>query len=332
MTQKEFNNLSKRYLAGETTEEEENQLMVWFSTQPKQLPTNLSFTQKNGIEERMWHRIHSQIRPASRGITVRIAWLSGIAACLVLGFGWFLNIQSSENKKIALLPNQEQVGIEIKNSAHLEQEVKLKDGTVVLLKQNSSIVYRENFNQAKREVYLKGEAFFNVKRNVVKPFVVHTGGLTTEVLGTSFRIKHHEKENKIEVAVTTGKVSVYAENLNQKAERNGVILAPNQRVMFDIVSKNIVPGIVEKPAPIVINEVILPKLVFEEASLEQVLDTFSALYGIEFVIANPNTKDCRITADLNGLSMFTQLELVCKSIDATYEKRGTVIFVHGDGC
>lgn len=332
MTQQEFNDLSKRYLEGKTTEEEENQLMDWFSAQPKQPNTNLSPTQKNGLEKRMWQHIHSQIQPESGRIFVRLAWLSGIAACLVLGFVWFSNIQSSENKKTSILPDREQVGIEVKNTAQLEQEVKLEDGTVVLLKQNSSIVYDKTFNQVKREVYLKGEAFFKVKRNVSKPFIVHTGDLTTEVLGTSFRIKHYEKANTIEVAVTTGKVSVYAEKPNRPAERNGVIITTNQRVMFDVTSKNIVPGIVEKPVPIAANEVIPPQLVFRETSLEQVLDALSKLYGIEFVIANPNAKDCRITADLNGLSLFTQLELVCKSIDATYEKRGTVVFINGDGC
>lgn len=333
MTQQEFNDLSKRYLEGKTTEEEENQLMEWYNAQPKQLTTNLSPTQKNGMEKRMWRNLYKQIRPTSTMMITRLAWFSGIAACLAMGFVWFFKINpSSESKQLTALTNREQVGIEVKNTTQLEQEVKLEDGTVIVLKQNSSILYDKTFNTAKREVYLKGEAFFKVKRNVTKPFVVHTGDLTTEVLGTSFRIKHHEKANTIEVAVTTGKVSVYAEKSNQKSERNGVILTPNQRVVFDVVSKNMVPGIVEKPIPIAANEAIPPQLVFKEASLEQVLEGLSKLYGIEFVIANPNAKDCHITADLNGLSMFTQLELICKSIDATYEKRGTVVFIYGDGC
>jgi ferric-dicitrate binding protein FerR (iron transport regulator) len=333
MTQQEFNDLSKRYLEGKTTEEEENQLIDWYNAQPKQFNTGLSPTQKNGMEKRMWRNLYAQIRPISTAMITRLAWLSGIAACLTLGFVWLFKINpSSENKQLSALTSREQVGIEVKNTTPLEQEVKLEDGTVIVLKQNSSIVYDKTFNQAKREVYLKGEAFFNVKRNVTKPFVVHTGDLTTEVLGTSFRIKHHDKANTIEVAVTTGKVSVYAEKSNHKSERNGVILTPNQRVVFDVVSKNMVPGIVEKPVPIVVNEAIPPQLVFKETSLEQVLDALSKLYGIEFVIVNPNAKDCHITADLNGLTLFTQLELICKSIDATYEKRGTVVFIYGEGC
>jgi hypothetical protein len=55
-------------------------------------------------------------------------------------------------------------------------------------------------------------------------------------------------------------------------------------------------------------------------------------YGVEIISTNPKSNDCLITADLNGLALFTQLDLICKSIGATYEKRGTVIFIKGDGC
>lgn len=333
MTQQEFNNLSKRYLEGKTTPEEEKLLAEWFDAQPAQMLPTLSPLNRNGLEKRMWQRIYKQIRPTSSVRMIRLAWISAIAACLVLGFVWFTQINpSAKSPQLAAANNREQVGIEVKNTTQSEQEVRLEDGTVVMLKQNSSIVYDKTFNQAKREVYLKGEAFFKVKRDVTKPFIVHTGELITEVLGTSFRIKHHEKANTIEVAVTTGKVSVYAEKSNRQDERNGVILTPNQRAVFDVVSKNIIPSIVEVPVPIVPEATQPPQLVFQEVSLQSVLNTLSQLYGIEFVIVNPKSKDCHITADLNGLSMFIQLELVCKSIDATYERRGTVVFIYGDGC
>lgn len=333
MTQQEFNDISKRYLEGNATEEEEKLLELWLKEQPNYSTPNFSESQLDSIKSRMWQRIISTIRPTSKRVFVRIAWVSGIAACFIAGFFWFDSPAFLLKKDLLIVPNQsEQIGIEVMNTTQSEQEVKLEDGTVVLLKQSSSLIYDKAFNRVKREVYLKGEAFFKVKRDVSKPFIVHTGDLVTEVLGTSFRIKHHEKANTIEVAVTTGKVSVYAQKYDRQDERNGFILTPNQRVLFDVNSKNIIPSIVEVPIPIVATSVLQPQLVFQEASLQTVLKTFSELYGIEFVIANPKANDCQITADLNGLSMFTQLELICKSIDATYEKRGTVIFINGDGC
>jgi len=337
MKQQEFNDLSKRYLEGKTTPKEEQFLMQWLENQPKEQPLPFTHAQKLEIENRISKNINQQISPFSKHLKNRIVWLSSIAAaaCLIVGIFW-LNGQNEDtnfsNNLIPLSENEEKVGIVLKNTTSTEQEVKLEDGTVVLLNQNSSLVYDKTFNRTKREVFLKGEAFFKVKRDISKPFIVHTGKLITEVLGTSFRIKQNDAKSTIEVSVTSGKVSVYANKNTQNIDKNGVILTPNQKVMYDESSKNLIPSIVEIPVPIFQVEKTTPKLIFQLASLQSVLNSLTQLYGIEFVITNPLAKDCHITADLNGLSMFTQIELICKSIDANYEKRGTVVFINGDGC
>ncbi len=334
MTQQEFNNLSKRYLEGITTKEEDRILNEWLNKLPQTSETNLSFTQKERFEKRIWTKIYNHISPNNSIYFSKWLWVSGMAACLMIGFVWFNAVKNDKsNIPISLRGNTlEKVGIELKNTTQSEQEVKLDDGTIILLKQNSSIVYDKSFNQINRTVFLKGEAFFKVKRNPAKPFIVHTGGLITEVLGTSFRIKPNTKTHVIEVVVSTGKVSVYSEKGNKKDERNGVILTPNQKVIFDVASKNIVPSIVENPIPI--NALVAEKeqFFFKSSPLQNVLNTLSEVYGIEFIITNPKAKECQITADLNGLSMFIQLELICKSIDASYEKRGTTVFINGESC
>ncbi|GAB3166551.1 FecR family protein [Telluribacter humicola] len=332
MSQHEFNQLLKRYLEGKTTEQEEQLLSEWYNSPANQVEVDLPSEQKKGVEKRMWQNIRQQIRPVASTRTVRLAWLSGIAACLALGSIWFFTLPTHQPESVVATTLKGQQGIEVKNTLASEQEVGLPDGTVVVLSQNSSLVYDKSFNQAKREVYLKGEAFFKVKRDVTKPFVVHAGDLVTEVLGTSFRIRQNEQGKKTEVSVLTGKVSVYAREDNPERERNGVILTQNQRVLYDEVTRNIVPTLVEDPLPRVPVEQVRAALAFQEVSLDEVLSQLTQLYGIEFVISTPKAKDCHITADLNGLSLFTQLELICKSIDATYEKRGTVVFINGDGC
>lgn len=332
MTQQEFNQLLKRYLEGQTTEQEDQLLMEWYESPANQVELSLPDPQKEGIKKRMWQVIRSQVRPTVSSKMVRLAWLSGIAASLLLGFLWLNPLSTNTPESTVATLVREQTGIEVKNTNASEQEVTLPDGTTVLLTQHSSLVYEKTFNQAKREVYLKGEAFFKVKRDVTKPFVVHTGELVTEVLGTSFRIRENEQGKTTEVSVSTGKVSVYTQNKTQKHDRNGVIITPNQRVLYDANTHTITPGIVEVPVVVVPQEDLKALLVFKESSFEKVLSELTRLYGIEFVISNATVKDCHITADLNGLSMFTQLELICKSIDATYEKRGTVVFIRGNGC
>lgn len=334
MSQQEFNELSKRYLEGKTSEEEEKYLLEWWNKQPQFQLADFDEVQRNKIEKRVWKNITKQIRFIFPINIQQLSWISGIAASLLMVF-FLANKNEPVNKIIGQFSSakiKEKEGIEIKNTTSAEQEVKLEDGTVVLLKQKSTIVYDKTFNQDKREVFLTGEAFFKVKRDVTRPFIVHTGTLVTEVLGTSFRIKPNPVSNLIEVAVTTGRVSVYLEKTNIRNERTGIILTPNQRVIFNENSQNITPSLVENPVPIVAIEGIKSSMNFQVTPLNTVLNTLSTRYGIEFVITNPNSKNCQITADLNGLSMFTQLELICKSIDATYEKRGTVVFINGEGC
>lgn len=332
MTQQEFNQLLKRYLEGQTTEQEDQFLNEWYKAPANQVEVPLNETQKEGIKNRIWQGIRKQIKPTVRGQFMRLAWLSGIAACVVLGIAWMYTGSGAKPESLVAALLHEQAGIEVKNTNPTEQVITLPDGTKVQLAQNSGLVYQKDFDQVRREIYLTGEAFFNVKRDVKKPFIVHTGELITEVLGTSFRIRQTEKGKKTEVSVRTGKVSVYAGNGAKHGEHNGVIITPNQRVVYDTGTRHLTPGIVEDPAVVVPETDLKIALVFHEASFEKVLAELNRLYGIEFIVSNPNVKDCQITADLNGLSLFTQLELICKSIDATYEKRGTVVFINGEGC
>jgi hypothetical protein len=88
---------------------------------------------------------------------------------------------------------------------------------------------------------------------------------------------------------------------------------------------------VEKPA--IIQPLTSPQsLVFDEDLLPAVLKRIAQLYGIEVVMENIDLKQCVFTGDLNGLPFLTQLDLICKSVNATSEQRGTAIFIKGEGC
>ncbi len=332
MTQQEFNLLLKRYLEGQTTEQEDQFLLEWYQSPANQQELDLPEMQKQVIQKRIWNTIKQQQPFGNRRIWVRWSATVAAAACLLVGALWWSAPFLSDPEILSVRAHKKTTGIELKNTTATDLEVALPDGTTVLLSQNSSLVYDKDFNRIRREVYLQGSAFFSVKRDETRPFVVHAGALVTEVLGTSFRIRNNPEENTTEVSVRTGKVSVYAEKKSQQGDRNGVIITPNQRVIFETKTQNIIPSIVESPEPLLQPSPQPIALTFQEATLPAVLARLTALYGIEFVISNPNANLCQITADLQGLSMFTQLDLICKSIDATYEKRGTVVFINGDGC
>jgi len=329
MTKQEFNLLSNKYLQGLCSVEEELLLLEWSEKLDNENQLTISSSEKEEIRGRILRNIHSKIsnKHFSKITKIGLGVVTSLAACLLIVF--LLNVQTIES--LSTKPSN-LFGMEMKNMTLVDQKILLKDGSLVILKPQSSINYGKDFNVKKREVFLIGQAFFKVKRNVTKPFVVHSGDLNTEVLGTSFWVKSNARNNQIEVSVTSGKVSVYSNKINDNDNVNGVILTRNQKVVFDIVSKTINPTIVDNPLPILTPDFSKVQLIFQATPLQSVLSTMSKHYGVEIILTNPKSNDCQITADLNGLPMFTQLDLICKSIAATYEKRGTVIFITGEGC
>ena len=89
----------------------------------------------------------------------------------------------------------------------------LHDGSTVILEPGGEVRYNEKFLNT-REVYLSGDAFFEVTKDASRPFLVYANEITTKVLGTSFRIKAKQGEKEIVVAVKTGKVSVMANSVS----------------------------------------------------------------------------------------------------------------------
>jgi type II secretory pathway component GspD/PulD (secretin) len=160
--------------------------------------------------------------------------------------------------------------------------------------------------------------------------VVHTGELVTEVLGTSFTIKSYENAKAIEVLVRTGKVSVYERTKAENTRKNGVILTPNQKVILKEESKNYSKS--SRRARCDSASVQPTQLIFEDAQLSQVLQRLKESYMIDFEIESDAFEHCVFTGDINDLPLHTQLNLVCKAVNASYEQRGTVIFLYGSGC
>jgi hypothetical protein len=115
------------------------------------------------------------------------------------------------------------------DTTHLQNRViSLPDGSSVVLSAGSRLHYSSDFNTAKnREVFLEGEAFFDVQHNPAKPFIVHTGKLETRVLGTAFNIRAVKGEKNITVTVKRGKVRVSDE---QKIIGD---ITPAQQIIYD---------------------------------------------------------------------------------------------------
>jgi transmembrane sensor len=330
MTQHEFDILTDKYLAGNCSPEEIAMLARWSESHIETDDENVfrDEAQIEETEERLWRSIQADanIRKPAGSLLPKWLW-TGIAACLAMGITYYF-FHTAGPAQIGDLKIQ---GTETKNIANSRQNVVLPDGSIVTLEKNAKIITAAGYGRETRAVYLTGEAFFQIQRNTKVPFLVHSGDLVTEVLGTSFRIKPEKESKTIEVSVKTGRVSVYASAPGERRKFNGVIITPNQRVVYDTEHKTIRQDIVDVPEVLASGRM-SHGFEFNEATIDQVLTTLTKAYGVEMMVANPVLNQCTFTGDISGLSMYNQLDFVCGVINARYEVRGTTVFITGTGC
>lgn len=271
----------------------------------------------------------------------RNRWLLAASVIVLLGIGLgsvIISRQSHSPKFNYSLTTTGKQLVEQINRSDLPIIITLPDGSTVKLSPASRISYANEFkDSAMRDVYLSGEAFFNVTKNPGQPFRVFANGIVTKVLGTSFTVRAFEKEKTIKVTVRTGKVRVYAQS--DEPEKTGVkaihpddvLLTPNQEVIFQSDRQKFQKAILEKPV-IIEPGISLNSMVYEETPVVKVLEQFKKAYGISIVYDQETLKDCTITADLTDESLYSRLDLICKAIDASYEIINSEVFIRGKGC
>ncbi|CAN0506351.1 unnamed protein product, partial [Scytosiphon promiscuus] len=126
-----------------------------------------------------------------------------------LSIYFFLSDISFGSKKERLAISDSPTMVEKSISAGKKLNFTLPDGSVIKLNGQSTLSFKENFQEGLlREVYLEGEAFFNVAKNAKKPFVIHTSYSEVKVLGTSFNVNAFPENKEVKVSVSTGKVLV----------------------------------------------------------------------------------------------------------------------------
>lgn len=250
------------------------------------------------------------------------------AAAVIMVFFTVKSIFFYSNNKINIVPTPE-VSIE-KPSSLLsykgKQLIHLPDGSTIILNENSSVKYDQNtFGNKTREVILSGEAYFDIKHNEKKPFIVHTGKINTKVLGTAFNINAYKSSDNIEVTVERGRVQV-GNDKNVYA-----IITPNQQIKVNTETLSYVQNNVKA------EDVLIWKssyLILDNISMESAISLISEKYNVPIKLANENIKKCQITASfLNEEDLDHIMKVICSVIETQYHytNNGTVI-IEGKGC
>ncbi len=310
--------------------------------------------QKN-IAPWLWDRINEEIKagaPAGRVVSLHpsrthrpktllfFRWLGAASLAGLLGAGGYWFYHRDRHLLPAVSPPLAGLTVKASGRSALEcinrgntpQRVHLVDGSLIILGGNSSLHYEKFLQKDKREVYLDGEAFFDIATDAARPFYVHARGVLTQVLGTSFRIIARKEDKKIIVAVSTGKVAVGAEHPGTTNKVPEYILQANQEVVFDasLRATGRMPvtdtGLVAKPD--------LPEesFSFSDVPVSTVFRKLSDVYSVKIVYDEQQLSKCLITVSLDALSFEEKLALVCKVLGVQYREEDYQIVIEGKGC
>jgi ferric-dicitrate binding protein FerR (iron transport regulator) len=203
----------------------------------------------------------------------------------------------------------------------------LADGTKIWLNAGSKLTYPETFRGEKREISLEGEAFLDVAHDPAKAFIVHTGQVSTQVLGTSFNIKAYANERFIKVDVLSGKVGVVTPA--GKAKSTTTFLTPAEEVVFNKDGLSVI-----KNKQVDVNALSSWKdgeLVFKNMALTEVLNTINRHFNVT-VKADVNLVRCSITANFTNVSLENIMKIISKLVKGKAVQKGTVYQLKGRGC
>jgi len=268
---------------------------------------------QSGMKEKSDERVLTE----SRQTLVLPLWIR-VAAMLVLvsGLAFFLyrQINQPEVRKtgmVALLSSDSIV-------SHL-----LVDSTTVTLNKGSKIAYAANYGKKDRRVKLEGEAFFLVKHDTEKPFIVETGDAMIRVTGTSFNIKNEETDSLVEVYVKTGSVLFFTAN------NEGLSLVAGETGIFNKNRNTFTKTISTDPN---LAAYANRMFVFYNTPLSEVIRQLSRVYGVNIVLRQPQISLCAITVSFDNDEIETVLNIIAETLGLKLLVEENRYVFEGEGC
>ncbi len=237
-------------------------------------------------------------------------WWRSLAAILLLSICLFtynhyfpFSTQAQAAKTIAVT----------KTPSRSKSKIYLSDGSIVTLNSESVLKYPASFGGPTREVYLNGEAFFNVAKDHTHPFIVHAGKMNIKVLGTSFNVKSYPNDKNIETTLIKGAIEVTLSD--RPSDR--IILKPNEKLILNnssfkkpqannnLTSSGETAGtnysltnlthLRSNDTTIVETSWVNNELVFKDESFSDLANQMERWYGIKIKFKNTSTKDYHFT-------------------------------------
>ena len=323
-TEENLNDVIKKYLLGECTREELQYAISLFKDPKMELKIETILEmiwRKDQYLETKQHetkdltavldRIHQEIKPElfeirrrkSRRIVINFA---RIAAVLIIGIvtGLLFNKFNSEDSlSYSFLAPRGSIS-----------QMVLPDSTIVYLNSDSKLSYTHDGSNHYRELFLEGEAWFQVAENKKKPFVVHTGIYDVKVIGTEFNIKAYKGEKEVVTTLVKGSVIVPSTN-SFKMERDKT-LAPGEQLVYNREKKTISKTNVETKYYTSWKD---NKLVFINMNLGDLVLLLERKYGIDINIRDKSLLTYHYDGTIKNEDVMDIMELLKVTLPIQYK-------------
>lgn len=266
---------------------------------------------------------------ARRSIFYHVLKYAAVLLCLsILGITAFLFTQKKQDTAPQVSYN------EILTENGQKKEITLPDGTRVWLNSGTAFMYPDNYGKTNREVYLTGEAYFEVTRDESQTFIVRAGDVIIKVLGTSFNVNCYPDNKMVETTVISGVVSI--ENTSENNENEVVILNKHEKGTYLIDQQKM---LVEKtplhnpPRPLAVKKISLTDeetahiaswkdqtLSFNNETLEEMSVKLQRWFNVTVNIKDESLKQYRYKGKFENVrSVIQVLEVVKLATPITYE-------------
>lgn len=200
-----------------------------------------------------------------------------------------------------------------------KSKIVLADGTMVWLNSDTKIKYPGNFSKKQRDVYLDGEAFFEVTPNAHLPFIVHTSGVNVKVLGTKFNVKAYSDEDQIETSLFEGKINLLTNNAVTSEEFEKEVV-PGQSFVYSKSDHQLVQNRFPRDE---IDGWKKNQLIFKDDTFSNLVRKVERWYNVKVVYDEKLFNDRRLTVELyegERLERFMDIISLALSVDFKYEK------------
>lgn len=252
------------------------------------------------MKTEVMNRIAAQEKEVAKKVFIRrfcrVAAAAAIAAVVIIGSLYILR------------PSQPEV-FEVIADRGQKSTLTLPDGSRVWINSASSVSYTADYNVKDRNVYLKGEAFFEVASCKDLPFVVHAQNLKVTALGTKFNVRAYSEDQSILTTLVEGKVSATASD-------NSQILMPNQEAVYDKVSGQIIKADVQDDAHAV--PWMQNGILFQDNSLEEIAVILERMYNVNIVFEDEQVKKYSYTGLIRNNSLSNILDLISGTSPVNY--------------